>query len=292
MNARGDAEACEDVVSSFREKMARGFGSVKSIDEAKQNVRRWADSEAESEAKGELVSPAADAHTEREEAKRLKFDIFDENPASSSTRSLKRTTAPAGPTIPNPPSPKHIPSPKRRRTTLPKPDLTQTGGQESQDIAGLTKKDLDVQRKADETFTKTKLSFSSEEIWNKKLRKRAIDAAVKSMNGHISALLPLMSKSSKASDLSSEIQLWTDDLQKRFDFLQSIRSDPFHFVDNKMTAAEMEVVLAMNMPMVNNLILQSAAEAAKGLDQDSGFRIDLISLAVALLLLLLTNHES
>lgn len=275
LGTRGDAEAAEEVLQEFKDKLSRSVSGAKSIEEAVKNVKKWADSEAESE-KEEAPTPS-NPLVEDISKKGLTFDIFDQAPQQPSGSARKR-----GPQLPGSPikradglsglsgSPQGNPRPRQiPRRTVPVPERRkEKEPEQNSDPKALTKKESESLMKAYDAFAKMKGALSPDQIWNSKLRKRQIDAGVKTMNGHVSSLVTILDKSSEASELTSLINKWTDDVVKQFTLLQAIRSSPFSVVDTKLEAGDMELLLSLSMPLLNNLIMHVAGEAARGLDQD------------------------
>lgn len=261
------------------------MASAKSLEVAKQHVRAWVDTtDAEDDALP-LPDAAEDGMEIHEERRMMSFNVFDPNPRTTSTRNSgpganKRKADSLPPNSP-------VKSPRKERQPLtaqalnihqrsfqmPKGGTKPAGKADTSEPVGggvgLTKKDQELYRKALDAFEKQQAALTSEEIWKNKTRKRQVDAAVKTMTTHCSSMAPLVDKWPAASELSSKIHDWCDDVAARFGVLQGIRSSAFLYVDCKMDSATMEILMLMPMPLLNNIILYCAGEAVKGLDQDS-----------------------
>ena len=95
-----------------------------------------------------------------------------------------------------------------------------------------------------------------------------MEAAVKSLDGAASNLLPYVDTCSDAATLHEKISQYTTDLVPRFELLAKLRQNPFLLVDTPAGEDDFEILVNMSTAMLTNLLLFVSSEAVKGVDQD------------------------
>ena len=136
--------------------------------------------------------------------------------------------------------------------------------------ATLSKKQLELISKMEESLQKTMAGLTSEKIWNDKIRKRSLESAVNRLsNDNTNKLSPLVDQSPKAKEISNGINAFADEVVPRFEVLAGIRQNPFMFVDEAAKQGEWRILLDMSMPLLHNIIIFCAGDAIKTIDQDS-----------------------
>lgn len=133
----------------------------------------------------------------------------------------------------------------------------------------LQKKQIQAMNKAQETLNKVKTETEDALIWNNNIRRRVIEAHLKSLVNANAGLLPLVEKYTPAGDLSSEITTFMDVLNTRFEVLTSFRTSPFQMLE-PMDDKTFGALIQMQTSVLSTLVTHIATCALKGLEQDFG----------------------
>lgn len=234
-----------------------------SAERVREKVAEWVGSEAEPE----IESPPGIEETPESSMAPMHFGIFDSDSTNLEGQSLpapgrsqrnnKRSLNPFTA------SPKRTAKSPRVQTKpfdedAPSERLSVKGG----------KKKADALQRASDAWQKITPVWSTQRIWRDKLRKRAMEAAVKSLDGAASNLLPYVDTCSDAATLREKISQYTTDLVPRFELLAKLRQNPFLLVDTPAGEHDFEILVNMSTAMLTNLLLFVSSEAVKGVDQD------------------------
>ncbi|CAE7824581.1 unnamed protein product, partial [Symbiodinium sp. CCMP2456] len=266
----GDLEAWEEVYEQASGSMQSLADQVGSIDNVRQRLALKAD---DSDAADSLIE-ALPAPSESKEL-RMRFGLFDGpgsdqgqppaiNPKGSGRSKPVKNLAP---TSSNPAE-----GSKRQRKALGADGNTRPPPADSSAPApgpNKTTKTLELMRKAREVLQKQDVAFSDNSIWGSKLRKRALDAAVKSLSSQ--AALLLATNDTDAINLSTQLNEWCDHAEIRFEALQAVRNKPLEVAGaaSEEMAVHMETLKNMQVPMLSNIILHVAGECLKSLDKEA-----------------------
>lgn len=134
----------------------------------------------------------------------------------------------------------------------------------------LQKKQVQAMNKAQETLNRVKAETEDAVIWNNNIRRRVIEAHLKSLANANAGLLSLVEKYKPAGDLSSEITTFMDMLNTRFEVLTSFRTSPLQMLEEPMDDKTFGALMQMQTSVVSTLVTHIATCALKGLDQDFG----------------------
>ena len=133
----------------------------------------------------------------------------------------------------------------------------------------MSKKNATLLAKAHATFEKTRENHTDANLWNNKVRERAVNAAIKTLNGLSTQLLTIQGNA-EASALCEKINAWCDDIEPRFKVISSIRKDAVQFAKSVDDTNE-KVLKSMTVTTLSTLLLHTAAECLKiGIDNDDG----------------------
>lgn len=291
---RGNADACEEAFAETQSGISKlAASSSASICDVRQRVSEFV---AQSEGEAEMENSTAEEDPLAEQPAKyttLDFSVFEglSQPSSQDgPRGLRRAL------------PIQAESPRKRRTisgraialalappiemqalALDAPSSPQTsavapaakakafaGKGGTNDGVTLSKKQLELISKMEESLQKTMAGLTSEKIWNDKIRKRSLDSAVNRLsNDNTNKLSPLVDQSPKAKEISNGINAFADEVVPRFEVLAGIRQNPFMFVDEAAKQGEWRILLDMSMPLLHNIIIFCAGDAIKTIDQDS-----------------------
>lgn len=282
---RGDANACESAYQDWSASMHGFFESAAAIQTVASDV---AGSAIEEEDEDEELGHAADEDGPHSES--LSFNLFDTAPRSH--RAGKGSSKASAKSKANPKRAVKSPVPVSRRTNPMLLDTSAPGfdfNAKAEDAAPssatgpvdpqpqvapklkLPKKQAEAIKKAEDLLGKANANFTSEVIWNNKLRRRLLDAAIKSLTQVQNQLLNFVDECEDAKILVDNINDFCDSATARFDALSTLRASPFFYLEPaNLDDAMFEVFLAMSVPLLGNLVQHIGAEALKCIDQDCG----------------------
>ncbi|CAE7467270.1 unnamed protein product, partial [Symbiodinium microadriaticum] len=260
----GDLEACENVYEQASSSMERLADQVCNIDTVRQTLALKAD---DSDAADSLIQ-ALPAPSDSKEL-RMRFGLFDapDNDQGQAALSGSKGSGRGKPPSKHPTTSRDSAGSAKRQRTDGVPPPADGGALPS--APNQTRKTLETMRKAREALQKQDVTFADTSIWGSKLRRRALDAAVKSLSTHAATLLA--TNDTDAVMLSTQISEWCSKAETRFEALQAARTKPLEVAgtaSEEMTV-HMDTLKNMQVPMLSNIILHIAGECLKSADKEA-----------------------
>ena len=132
----------------------------------------------------------------------------------------------------------------------------------------MAKKTEDLLKKAQQTLDKNQKALTDEAIWQGKVRRRSIDAALKALSACTTQLLTVAGVP-EAEMLGNEITSFSNTIDVRFEVISSFRQAPLSWMSSLSASNEehMKILYGLDIPFLSSLLLHVAAESLKtGID--------------------------
>lgn len=128
----------------------------------------------------------------------------------------------------------------------------------------VAKKTQDLISKARAALDKNKLALTNDAIWQGKIRRLSIDAALKSLGSCATQLLTVAGVP-EAESLGDEITCFCAFLDIKFEAIAQFRQNPLSLlsVPSPLAIEQFDALLSMDVPFLSGLLLHVAAECLK-----------------------------